>query len=55
VLYPVVGLDDLEDSWGGPTLVGAWAVHLAIGVAALVVVSFAVAVVSSRPSSRVRR
>jgi len=39
VLYPVFGADDLEHSWGGPTLLGAWAVHLLIGIALLAAVS----------------
>jgi hypothetical protein len=43
VLYPVAGADDLEDSWGGPTLAGAWAAHLGLGVAILLAVSFVLA------------
>jgi lysylphosphatidylglycerol synthetase-like protein (DUF2156 family) len=39
ILYPVFGGDDLRNSWGGPTLVGAWAAHLAVGVAALLALS----------------
>ncbi|MEU6187935.1 hypothetical protein [Nocardia sp. NPDC047038] len=35
VCYPLVASDDLEDSWGGPTLAGAWAVHAALGVGLL--------------------
>lgn len=27
VLYPLVGGDNLEAAWGGPTLAGAWTVH----------------------------
>lgn len=30
--YPLIAGDDLENSWGGPTLAGAWAVHAALGV-----------------------
>src|SRR5262249_27247866 len=30
VLYPVFDSSNLERSWGGPTLAGAWAVHLAL-------------------------
>jgi hypothetical protein len=30
--YPLVGDRDLENSWGGPTLMGAWAVHAALAV-----------------------
>jgi len=48
VLYPAVGADNLEQSWGGPTLVGAWVTHLAIGIAALVVVSLVLAVATGR-------
>ena len=43
VLYPLVGADDLRDSWGGPTLAGAWAAHLGLGVAILLAVSFVLA------------
>lgn len=43
VLYPVIGADDLQDSWGGPTLAGAWAAHLGLGVAILLAVSFVLA------------
>jgi hypothetical protein len=43
VLYPLIGADDLRDSWGGPTLVGAWAVHFALGVAILLAASFVLA------------
>jgi hypothetical protein len=27
IAYPLIAADDLEHSWGGPTLAGAWAVH----------------------------
>ncbi|MFD0360740.1 hypothetical protein ACFQZZ_04680 [Nocardia sp. GCM10030253] len=27
IAYPLIGDNDLEHSWGGPTLAGAWAVH----------------------------
>ncbi|WP_410873222.1 hypothetical protein [Nocardia sp. A7] len=30
--YPLVTGDDYENSWGGPTLVGAWVVHAVLGV-----------------------
>ena len=30
--YPLVAADGYENSWGGPTLAGAWAVHAALGV-----------------------
>ena len=43
VLYPLIGADDLQDSWGGPTLAGAWATHFALGVAILLAVSFVLA------------
>jgi hypothetical protein len=43
VLYPLIGADDLRDSWGGPTLAGAWAAHFALGVAILLAVSFILA------------
>jgi hypothetical protein len=43
VLYPLIEADDLRDSWGGPTLAGAWAVHFALGVAILLAASFVLA------------
>jgi hypothetical protein len=44
LLYPAFGgAKNLEESWGGPMLAGAWAVHLGITVAALFVVSSALA------------
>ena len=43
VLYPLIGADHLRDSWGGPTLAGAWAAHFALGVAILLAVSFVLA------------
>lgn len=52
VLYPAIGADNLEQSWGGPTLVGAWATHLVIGVAALVAVSFLLAALTVRTGRR---
>ncbi|MGQ4600733.1 hypothetical protein [Nocardia sp. R6R-6] len=35
ICYPLVANDNLEDSWGGPTLAGAWVVHAVLGVAVL--------------------
>ncbi|WP_067836892.1 hypothetical protein [Nocardia lijiangensis] len=35
VAYPLVAANDYENSWGGPTLAGAWAVHAALGVGML--------------------
>ncbi|WP_378729605.1 hypothetical protein [Nocardia brasiliensis] len=35
VCYPLVASDDYENSWGGPTLTGAWSVHALIGIAML--------------------
>ncbi|MEU1960726.1 hypothetical protein [Nocardia sp. NPDC019304] len=35
VCFPLVAGHDLEKSWGGPTLAGAWAVHAALGVGLL--------------------
>ncbi|MFC4373474.1 hypothetical protein ACFO5K_05120 [Nocardia halotolerans] len=30
--YPLVAADGYADSWGGPTLAGAWLVHAVLGV-----------------------
>ncbi|WP_194833359.1 hypothetical protein [Nocardia sp. XZ_19_369] len=35
VLYPLVASDDYGNSWGGPTLAGAWAVHALLGLGLL--------------------
>jgi hypothetical protein len=43
VLYPLIGADNLQDSWGGPTLAGAWAAHLGLGVGILLAASFVLA------------
>ena len=43
LLYPAIASDHLENSWGGPTLVGAWVVHLMIGVGMLLAASFLLA------------
>jgi hypothetical protein len=52
VLYPLFGSDDLDNSWGGPTLVGAWAAHFAVGVAVLLAVSFILAAFGSPGAAR---
>lgn len=35
ICYPLIARDNLEGSWGGPTLAGAWAVHAVLGVGLL--------------------
>ncbi|WP_067466539.1 hypothetical protein [Nocardia amamiensis] len=35
ICYPLVASGNLEGSWGGPTLAGAWAVHALLGVGLL--------------------
>ncbi|MGY4103237.1 hypothetical protein ACW2Q0_27305 [Nocardia sp. R16R-3T] len=35
IFYPLIADNDLEHSWGGPTLAGAWAVHALLGVGLL--------------------
>ena len=44
VLYPIFDSANLEHSWGGPSLAGAWAVHFALGAVLLLVVSLPFAV-----------
>src|SRR5215472_844451 len=39
ILYPLFDSANLNHSWGGPTLIGAWAVHLALGLALLLAVA----------------
>jgi Putative sensor len=43
VAFPVRGTSDLDDSWGGPSLAGAWAVHGVAGLALLFVVPWIIA------------
>lgn len=38
-LYPVFGANNLEHSWGGPTLAGAWLAHWIQGPPALIVIT----------------
>lgn len=40
ILYPVFDDGNLRNSWGGPTLAGAWITHVAVGIGALLVISF---------------
>ncbi|MEV0298492.1 hypothetical protein [Nocardia sp. NPDC050710] len=35
IAYPLVAANDYENSWGGPTLAGAWVVHALLGVGLL--------------------
>ncbi|WP_188542752.1 hypothetical protein [Rhodococcoides trifolii] len=52
VFYPAVVRDgSYATSWGGPTLVGAWAVHLLIGVVSCAVVG----IVGRRVDRRIGR
>src|SRR5262245_22269810 len=39
ILYPLFDSANLNHSWGGPTLIGAWGVHLALLLALLLAVS----------------
>jgi len=50
VCYPLVGADHLDQSWGGPTLAGAWFVHFIQGPPLLYLVG-----VVLRPLSWARR
>jgi hypothetical protein len=40
IFYPVLDAGDLQNSWGGPTLIGAWVTHLALAAALLLAVAF---------------
>ena len=40
ILYPVFDASNLRNSWGGPSLAGAWVTHFALGTGILLVVSF---------------
>jgi hypothetical protein len=50
VAYPLV-TTDASNSWGGPTIVGAWVAHLAVGLVQLGIVAL-VAGLLLRPSAR---
>lgn len=43
VFYPVWDAGNLQTSWGGPTLVGAWLTHAALALAVLLVIALALA------------
>ncbi len=54
-LYPVFADGHLEDSWGGPTLAGAWLVHWLLGlplVAAVAVILVPITRVQTRLTRR---
>jgi len=40
IFYPVFDAGNLQNSWGGPTLVGAWVTHLALALGLLLAVAF---------------
>ena len=40
IFYPVFDAGNLQNSWGGPTLIGAWVTHLALAVGLLLAVAF---------------
>ena len=40
IFYPVFDAGNLQNSWGGPTLVGAWGTHLALAFGLLLAVAF---------------
>ena len=44
IFYPLFDSANLDHSWGGPTLAGAWAVHLALGLGLLLAVALPFAV-----------
>lgn len=50
VAYPV-GVEGTDDAWGGPTLAGAWAVHLLVAAAILAAVGL---LLGLRPAYRRR-
>jgi hypothetical protein len=40
IFYPVWDAGNLQNSWGGPTLVGAWVTHLGLALGVLLAVAF---------------
>ncbi len=52
IFYPVFDSANLDHSWGGPTLAGAWAAHLGIGAGLLMAVALPFAL--WRPPAAVR-
>ncbi|WP_419997178.1 hypothetical protein [Streptomyces boninensis] len=47
--YPLAEAgNDVSDSWGGPTMAGAWAVHFAVGVATVAAVTGVLALLRLR-------
>ena len=53
-LYPVFADNNLEDSWGGPTLAGAWLVHWLIELPTVAAVA-AILVPITRAQARLVR
>jgi hypothetical protein len=51
ILYPLFDAGNLHNSWGGPTLAGAWAAHFALGIGVLLVISFPFALWRARRGS----
>ena len=47
IFYPVFDADNLKNSWGGPTLAGAWVTHFAIGIGVLFGVALPFALLKS--------
>jgi ABC-type lipoprotein export system ATPase subunit len=52
IFYPVFDAGNLQNSWGGPTLAGAWVVHLALALALLLVVAVPFALWRARRRDR---
>ena len=52
VAYPLFGADNLDQSWGGPSLAGAWFVHFIQGPPLLVLVTLVLVPVSRLQARR---
>lgn len=55
VFYPVFGADTLDQSWGGPTLAGAWFVHFVTGLLSILAVTILVWPVSRYQARQARK
>lgn len=55
IFYPAFGADNLEDSWGGPTLAGAWFVHFIQGPPLIMLSMALIAPVNRLQARLVRR
>lgn len=55
VLYPIFGADNLDKSWGGPSLAGAWVAHFIQGPPLLLALTLVLWPISSFQARLIRK